>query len=708
MTRPDRDVGDSDNWSRERIVTSGMASAIIRSPDRELPGIRVVDALDFDITPESSGPIAVGSILDSTRQPCIPLSLATESINRHVFVTGATGSGKSETVRSLADQLAEHGIPWLVIEPAKSEYARLAGRIRRHGANLSVIRPGRPDVAPASLNPLEPTSIVLNDRGRVFFNLQTHLDLVRALFTAAFDAEEPFPQILAQGLTRSYEELGWNLALGRPIDGDPEIRPRFPNLADLQRAALAAVDSVNYGNEVRDNVRGFVDVRIGSLRLGTTAQFFESGHPLDLERLLGTNVVFEIEDIGDDNDKAFFIGTVLIRLYELLRLYEVHGRRVEGLRHVTIIEEAHRLLRNVPEESPAAHAVTMFANLLAEVRAYGEGIVVAEQIPAKIIPDVVKNSSVKILHRLPAADDRSFVGSTMNLTERQSQVVVSLSPGQAAVHTDGMDHPILASVDTHGRESEEIDEQTTEPLFRSRSHTCPRRCKDAPCTVEVLVMAGVLAEKPAFTLWAEISLLSRVMGEPAGSLTQSFRRFLADQDSLSIRCAIGLAATAAVARRYRWIRLSYDPRLLEGEIVSAMVSQFRDGQMSDAPDLKWRIGRFKWADVRRSLDAETSAVKAGTGPFPVPAEWKARGLEVEGMTWEEVRRRVTELDAALETPFSPTFLGVPNAIDSAAALLSSQQSRGARLDMALESVLELPSRWPSYRLYPANESVEVS
>ena len=203
------------------------------------------------------------------------------------------------------------------------------------------------------------------------------------------------------------------------------------------------MSEIGYGREITDNVRGFISVRLSSLRLGTTGRFFEGGHPIDFGRLMTRNVVFEIEDVGDDRDKAFLMGTVLIQLAEHLRM-QARGKDLgaaPGLRHLSVFEEAHRLLRR-PEDhrggsGSTAHAVEMFAGLLAEIRAYGEGLVIAEQIPAKIIPDAVKNTAVKIVHRLPAADDRETVGATMNMTDAQSRYLVTLPPGQAAVFTDG-------------------------------------------------------------------------------------------------------------------------------------------------------------------------------------------------------------------------------------------------------------------------------
>src|SRR6202012_5292815 len=171
--------------------------------------------------------------------------------------------------------------------------------------------------------------------------------------------------------------------------------------------------------------------------------------PLAFGALLRGNVVLEIEDVGADADKASIMGTVIIRLAETLGLTPRAARRAPGVAHLTVVEEAHRLLRRTEPggsagAGAAAHAVELFAGLLAEIRAYGEGIVIAEQIPARLIPDVIKNTAVKIVHRLPAADGRDRVGAPMNLSPAQSKYLVPLEPGEAAVATDGMDQPLLA------------------------------------------------------------------------------------------------------------------------------------------------------------------------------------------------------------------------------------------------------------------------
>jgi uncharacterized protein len=553
-SRPAGDDAGEDPVPRAPFYgSSALLAAVARPPAREVPGVRLVLRPDFDVTPETAGDpdsatvagVPLGMVLDGNRMPAGQLSVPRSSLNRHTFVCGATGSGKSQTVRTLEAATAD-GIPWLVVEPAKAEYKLMATRLP--GAGVIRIRPGEAGQVAAGINPLEPAS----GPGGTRFPLQAHADLVRALFLAAFEADEPFPQVLAAALTRCYEDAGWDLALGEPaVEG---TTPGYPVLGDLQRAAEQVVEEIGYGREITDNVRGFIRVRISSLRLGTTGRFFEGGHPLDFAALLDRNVVLEIEDVGDDRDKAFLLGTILIRLAGYLRMRQREERPAPpSLRHLTVIEEAHRLLRNPGgRPGPAAHAVEMFAALLAEVRAYGEGLIIAEQIPAKLVPDVIKNTAVKIVHRLPAADDRDAVGATMNLTDDQSQYLVTLVPGEAAVFTDGMDYPVLTRMPDGTARETAGSALTASPvsLLGRRSGSCGPSCRAAPCTLRQMRGAQQASEQDRrITAWAELSVLAHLTGwtmpMPGPALAGSLRAM----DTRLRDCALSHAVDAAVASR---------------------------------------------------------------------------------------------------------------------------------------------------------------
>jgi hypothetical protein len=558
-----------------------LLAALVRPPEAEVPGVRFALRPDFDVTPENPAHgITLGDVLDRNLRPAGPFTISTDSLNRHVFVCGATGAGKSQTVRSLLESATGHGIPWLVVEPAKAEYRLMAGRLP--GAEVIRIRPGEPDAIAAGLNPLEPASDADGRR----FPLQTHADLVKALFIASFQAEEPFPQVLSAALGRVYEEAGWDLALDEPAPGRAEAA--YPALHDLQRAAEQVVADIGYSQRVTDDVLGFIRVRIASLRLGTTGRFLEGGHPLDFTSLLRGNVVLEIEDVGDDADKAFLMGAVLIRLAEHLRLTHRAAGRAPGLAHLTVIEEAHRLLRR-PEPGgaggggAAAHAVELFAGLLAEIRAYGEGLVIAEQIPARLTPDAIKNTAVKITHRLPAADDREAVGATMNATPAQSRYLVTLPPGQAAVFSDGMDFPVLVRIkDGTERERASLAPATdARTVVRPRSGTCGGECAARPCTLRELRRGQrVLDELPWVGQWAELAVLAHLTGWPMPVPAPDVLAALRARPGRLVQCALSHAIDGATAARREIAR----PAALAAHVAAAVTARVEGGAWQCRPD----------------------------------------------------------------------------------------------------------------------------
>ncbi|MCK9877617.1 ATP-binding protein [Frankia sp. Ag45/Mut15] len=651
-----------------------LLAALARPPARELPGITLVTPHTFDVTPEgpnrtgpadptgSPGAVRLGDVLDAGWSPAGTLSVTRATLNRHAFVCGATGSGKSQTVRGLLESLTRmpDAIPWLVLEPAKAEYARMAGRLAdltdpAHPGGggrgeVLVIRPGRLDAPPASLNPLEPEA---------GFPLQSHLDLVRALFLAAFEAHEPFPQVLARALTACYVDLGWNLVLDRPepahrprlhVRGpraDPlvDARRRYPTLGDLQRTATRTVENIGYGAEVTADVRGFVDVRIGSLRQGSPGRFFEGGHPLDIGALLTRNVVFELEDITSDQDKAFLLGAVLIRVVEHLRVrYGATG--AGGLRHVLVVEEAHRLLKNVTD-GPAAAAVELFASLLAEIRAYGEGLVVVEQIPAKILPDVIKNTALKVMHRLPAADDREAVGATMNLRPEQSEVVVALPAGVAAVSVDGMDRPVLARMTAgDARESTRQARHVSVPLAARRSPRCGPVCRtERPCDLGETETAALAANDPLVVLWVEALAAHQVMGfahllreDPFGP-SAALRAQLEAARPRHLDCLLAHAVDRAVAARATLLAPFVDPDefadALHATLRRRLAGPADTGDRDGTDSRRLTAGVYRWQDIRVALGEAVGRDGENAPPHPLTDAWYDRGLDITGDTLGE-------------------------------------------------------------------------
>lgn len=688
---PDVSTALEEAWQgTDAFLASGeLLASLARPPLREVPGVRTVRPSTFDVTPElntEGRQVELGVVLDRTLAPAGRLAVSTSTLNRHTFVCGATGSGKSQTIRALLESLHRLDVPWLVIEPAKAEYARMAGRLAPTGEVL-VIRPGEIDTVPVALNPLEP------EPG---FPLQTHIDLVRALFLAAFQAQDPFPQILSRALTNCYQELGWDLALGEPRNR--ATPPRYPNLGDLQRTARTVVQNIGYGADVTGNVRGFIDVRIGSLRLGAPGRFFEGGHPLDIARLLSHNVVLELEDIGNDQDKAFFIGTVLIRIVEHLRARAAKASEPPDLRHVTVIEEAHRLLRNVPPGSPAAHAVELFAELLAEIRAYGEGVIVAEQIPAKILPDVIKNTALKVMHRLPAHDDRFTVGATINLDQDQSEYVVTLPPGRAAVFADGMDRPVLVQMPLGETRENASAARRNAPVARPVRAACIDDCAAHPCTVRQLTAGARLAENPELALWIEVLTAAHVLGRPVPKADPAWLARLHTTDSRTLHCAIAQLAHAAVDRRYPALVEHYAPEALARHVAEQVRSAPQGPSRNcDGTEVEWQAGNHRWVDVFHALSSDDHPRDQ---PHPNTEAWRHRGLNLTGLTAAEQLATLRRMPSS----WNPDRLAIDGAGEQPehARLAANLSHASDSIDRLRQATwfLTFPSDWPYRRLYP--------
>ncbi len=580
-------------------ATAGALVALAGLPRREVPGVRVLETGFFDVTSETdergSDLIELGAIIDGQDREVGTFRVPLSTINRHVFITGATGSGKSQTVRHLLEQLTQAGIPWLAIEPAKSEYAAMAGRTE-HLAPLTVINPSAPDNVPISINPLAP------EPG---YPVQAHIDMVRALFMAAFDAEEPFPQIMSLALQRVYEANGWDVVTGHGIPG-AAVAPAVPTLEQLQQHALEVIEEIGYGKEVQADVEGFISLRLRSLRVGSAGRFFEGGHPADIGGLLQRNVVLAIEDVANDEDKAFLMGTLIIRIVEHLRMRARAEQHLErpptGLQHVIIIEEAHRLLRDRGAGRASTHAVELLAGMLAEIRAYGEGIIVAEQIPTKLVSDVVKNTALKIVHRLPAEDDRKLVGAAMNLSEDQSRQVVSLEPGQAAVFADGMDRPLRIRVPL-GEHRERVMLSPIPPIAGRRSAACGHECRTGKaCTLFELREADLLAAAPEWA-WLRIWVDTLVLAFCVNRTLPGVPRVLAEGwNELPVRrreCMLATVIDKAVSRRAWSLRTCYDPALLTRKAVEAATALLspENGErppVGERPGPAWVIPQVRW------------------------------------------------------------------------------------------------------------------
>lgn len=454
-------------------LLSGELSRLCPLPARDRLGFRVVQDAVFDVDhPEAAGEsIRLGSILDGQHVTDRAFTLNPNRLVRHAVVVGTTGFGKTTTIKNLLRGIHDRGVPFLVIEPAKHEYRDLAVEM----PELLVFPVGAPP-APGEI-PFQFNPFWFPDG----FPLHTHIDHLKSTFVASFGLWPPMPFILETALYRVYSRRGWNLGTGRHGQGRHALV--FPTLSDLLLEIDPVIEEAGYPEEIVRNLKGALRTRLSNLCIGPKGTCLNTRLNLPDEVLLGTPAVVEIGHLGNDEEKALVMGLLVTRLYES-RQASARGDS-ERLRHLLVIEEAHRLLRKRPERSleegnMQGKAVETFVNMLAEIRAYGQGILVAEQLPGKLAPEVVKNACFKFVHRLGPKDERDFVGDMMALTDEQKSALSNFTRGEVAIHGEDVDGSVRVRIDR----APGTKPSTDDPVSRANRRLSPDLAKRLRQAVE--------------------------------------------------------------------------------------------------------------------------------------------------------------------------------------------------------------------------------
>lgn len=431
-------------------VNTEELSLLTALPNNDIDGISVSKISSFGLTQNLKSDISidVGYILNKKKKTSQRFFLSKEAVNSHIFVSGLTGSGKSNTIKLILEQLnSKHQIPFLVIEPAKSEYKHLLSSI----ASLQIFRPGaKNDIF--RFNPF----IFEYSKNENSVSLIQHVDMLKTTFNSAFPMYGPMPYILEEAIHKIYEDKGWNFttqhhssySFSEHADYDRKSM-LFPTMDDLKNKIDSVVEDAGYYQDLENNIKAALKTRINNLTIGTKGKIFNSKHAFSSNTLFEKPTIIELSNIVDDEEKSFLMGLLLNKLYQY-RLEQISGNE---LKHVTVIEEAHRLLPNLSvsnnQESSdtRAKAVETFTNVLAEIRSLGEGMIIADQIASKLHADVIKNTNVKILHRTMSKDDRDIVGEAVNLTENQILDVAELKTGEAIVHNKDIHQAFMVKID---------------------------------------------------------------------------------------------------------------------------------------------------------------------------------------------------------------------------------------------------------------------
>ena len=380
-----------------------------------------------------------------------PLSL----LPKHAFVSGVPGSGKTNTMHHITSSLwKDHGIPFLVLEPAKQEYRALANDPGMK--DMYLFSPNADMSFPLHINPFEMPKGTL---------VAEHIRRLCSVFEGVFPLEPPMPFLIDTAIEAVYRELGWipeHVYTGDEIDEESGRKRALPTMSMLYRRLEQELKSTQYSDEVRGNLESALKVRIGSLLRREMGDVFDVPEStFEPEKWLEVPAVIELESMG--TGPANFLTLMLCAL--IRETLKVNPKFDGDVRHVIFIEEAHNLIGPESEEQTGAdadpkQAATAFVvKMLAEVRALKEGIVIADQLPTVMAQEVLKNTGLKIGLRITSADDRSLLGSTMAASAMQLEQMSTFAVGEALIFYEKLMRPFTMRIKEWWGEIEDPDQK---------------------------------------------------------------------------------------------------------------------------------------------------------------------------------------------------------------------------------------------------------
>lgn len=445
-----KDSIDKDRYMYPSLVTpsaeiSGKDLAkALNFPRKSVSGLPVLETTPFGrevqkyvsvVERKTSPTIEIGSVYHMRQKEASIVQLNVNDLASHTFVTGSTGTGKSNTIYQLLSKLREKGVHFLVVEPAKGEYKKIfGGECMVYGTN-SVKTPllqVNPFSFPSGIHVLE------------------HIDRLIEIFNACWPMYAAMPAILKDAVEKSYERVGWNLRFSKcdPI--------RFPTFKDLIETLPEVMDSSLYSADTKSDYAGALITRVRSLTNGINGQIFCSGNELSSKQLFDCDVIVDLSRVGGSETKSLLMGILVMKLQEYRMELDAMN---EDLIHVTVLEEAHNLLRrtSMSQSQEVANlqgkSVEMITNSIAEMRTYGEGFIIADQSPELLDEAVIRNTNTKIVLRLPNKTDRELVGTSMALNDEQIVELAKLPFGVAAVYQNDWIEAVLCLFEGYTQKS---------------------------------------------------------------------------------------------------------------------------------------------------------------------------------------------------------------------------------------------------------------
>ncbi len=434
-------------------------------PQKAIAGLPILECAEFgrnivtyDDSKKTDKSFELGNIFHMNRAENVEVNLAKQSFASHTFITGSTGSGKSNTVYQILSEAKRQKTKFLVVEPAKGEYKSVFGMekgVSVYGTN--------PELTPMlRINPFSfPNGI----------HVLEHLDRLVEIFNVCWPMYAAMPAVLKNAVEKSYSDCGWNLNTSKNKYGENI----FPTFADVAANVKIIIDSSEYDNENKGAYKGALLTRLQSLTNGINGMIFVQDE-IKATDLFDKNVIVDLSRVGSSETKSLIMGMLVLKLQE----YRMTTAETinEPLKHITVLEEAHNILKRTSTEQSTEGAnlvgksVEMLANAIAEMRTYGEGFIIVDQAPGLLDMSTIRNTNTKIIMRLPDLTDRELVGKAANLNDDQIVELAKLPCGVAAVYQNEWVQPVLCKVNKYeGNEQPYIYEVTPDKDIYGQAET---------------------------------------------------------------------------------------------------------------------------------------------------------------------------------------------------------------------------------------------
>lgn len=426
-------------------IISGNELAIqVGFPKKSVNGVTVIPMAAFGrnmpVSKDRGLPIGKLYHMGRTDGGMAEVKLDMESLTMHTFITGSTGAGKSNTIYRMIEKLVENHVGFLVIEPAKGEYKDIIGK--KKGVITYGTNPNIRDSRLLRMNPF---------RFPAHTHVLEHLDRLVEIFNVCWPMYAAMPAILKDSVERAYVKSGWDLEKSvNRYSAD-----LFPTFDDIVKEIKQVLNESDYSSDNKGDYIGSLVTRLRSLTNGINGLIFSTDDLKD-EELFEQNVIVDLSRVGSSETKSLIMGLLVLKLQEHRMEQRSKGANVnDSLKHVTILEEAHNLLKRTSTEQPSEGAnllgksVEMLANSIAEMRTYGEGFIIADQSPGLLDMSVIRNTNTKIILRLPDLGDRELVGRASGLNDNQIVELARLEKGVAAISQSNWLEPVLCKIDKY-------------------------------------------------------------------------------------------------------------------------------------------------------------------------------------------------------------------------------------------------------------------